>query len=103
MLQVRRRNLVTLQMWPAIQAEPLRWLFTTLLSQEPNGIDRDRTDRQGTLDRVSQLRPLQRLQQPQHADEFTSSIGLAFSFKPTPEHVETVWQIPVRQRPREVQ
>jgi hypothetical protein len=38
-------------MRPAIQAEPLRWLFAPLLGQEPDGIDGQRADRYGPLNR----------------------------------------------------
>ena len=44
---------MTLQMRPAIQTEPLRRLFTPLLSQESDGVDRERADRQGALDRFT--------------------------------------------------
>src|ERR1700722_18309736 len=90
-------------MRPAIQAEPLRWLFTPLLGQEPDGIDRQRADHQSPLDGASQLSQLERLQQPQHPDELTPPFRLSLALQPATQHAKTLRQIPVLQRSSEVQ
>src|ERR1700679_1036860 len=89
-------------MRPAIQAEPLRWLFTPLLGQEPDGMDRQRAEHQSPLDGGSQLRQSRRLQQPQPPDEPTPPFRLSLAPQPATQHAKTLRQIPVLQRSSEV-
>jgi hypothetical protein len=62
----------------AVQAKVLRRCFSTVLQQEPNGLDRQSADRQRTIHGPGQFPEFARFQEPKHLDELAAAIAAQF-------------------------
>jgi len=86
---------MALQVRPTVEAKVFGRYFSAILQQQPDGLDGQCADRQRPIHGAGQFPQFADFQQPKHFDELAAAIAAQFTFQPSPQHAQTLGQIPI--------